>query len=275
VRTALDLFERFVFDLDGTLWRGDALLPHAREVCAEIRNRGRHLVFMTNNGSRSAREVALRLGSHGVAASPSEVVTSGRAARRVIQERGLAGSEAFIIGPPGLIEDLGPLQLQLLDEENAERARVVVVTRDEGFTYAKLRAGARAVARGALFVATNTDPTFPVEDGFWPGGGSIVVAVQAASGGVVPIVAGKPEHPMLEECDEALGGDGATLVVGDRPRSDLESARRMGWSGALVLTGVTPVPDDVRPRPHLVLHDLSDLIGRDLAELAVQGASER
>ena len=99
-------------------------------------------------------------------------------------------------------------------KERAGRPLKLVWTRDEEFTYGRLRAASRAIARGAFFAATNPDPTFPVEDGFWPGGGSIVAAVRAASGGAEPVYAGKPERPMLEEAERALGdADGMTLLI--------------------------------------------------------------
>src|SRR6266540_140934 len=233
----IDRYDRFVFDLDGTIWRGTTLLAHATEVLAEIRRRGAPVAFLTNNGSRSGREVAETLRHNGIEASPPEVVTSGRAARRLLEDRGEGGRTCFLCGGAGLREELEPLGMEFLSEDDGERAEVVVVTRVEEFTYARLRAASRAVARGAFFAATNPDPTLPVEDGFWPGGGSIVAAVQAASGGIAPVFAGKPERPMLEEAERAIGGAGGRiLLVGDRPASDLESARRMGWDGALVLT---------------------------------------
>ncbi|MDP9343378.1 MAG: HAD-IIA family hydrolase [Actinomycetota bacterium] len=257
----IERYDRFVFDLDGTIWRGTTLLPHAAEVLAEIRRRGAPVAFLTNNGSRSGREVAETLRRMGIEAEPRHIVTSGRAARRLLEDRGLGGRSCFVVGGDGLREELEPLGMEFLSEDEGEHAEVVVVTRDEEFTYGRLRAASRAIARGAFFAATNPDPTFPVEDGFWPGGGAIVAAVQAASGGAEPVFAGKPERPMLEEAQAAVGGsDGSTLMVGDRPASDLESARRMGWAGALVLTGVTGDPGRIDPPPDLLLRDLSDLL---------------
>jgi HAD superfamily hydrolase (TIGR01450 family) len=260
-RTLVEAFERFVFDLDGTIWRGETLLPHAASTLAELRTRGKRLAFVTNNGSISGRQIAERLGRLGITAYPREVVTSGRAARRLISDLGLRGARAFVVGGSGLLEELEPLGLELLDEREGEHADVVVVTRDEGFTYARMRVAGRAIWRGAAFVATNTDPIFPVDEGFWPGGGAIVAAVRAASGGVEPMVAGKPERPMLLEVQEVVGeGSNDVLVVGDRPSSDLESARRMGWAGALVLTGVTEAPQGLDPAPDILLRDLSGLL---------------
>lgn len=262
--TLIDRYERFVFDLDGTLWRRFTLLPFAREVIAVLRQSGKQVIFLTNSGALSSRQVAEALCRGGIAAEPGDVITSGRAARRVLAERGMHGRRAFVVGPAGLIEELAPLGLEFLSVEEGEHASVIVVTRDEEFTYAKLRSAARAVASGALFVATNLDAIYPVEDGFWPGSGALAAAIQAAAGGIAPVVAGKPERPMLEEAAEALGESGATLLVGDSPTSDLESARRMGWAAALVLTGRIKAGEKVEPGPDFILPHIGFMLEDDL-----------
>src|SRR5438876_6002334 len=129
----IDRYERFVFDLDGTIWRGSTLLPHAAEVLAEVRRRAKPVAFLTNNGSRSGREVAEMLRGKGIEAQPEHVVTSGRAARRLLEDRGLAGGgrTCFLVGGAGLREELEPLGMAFLSEDDGERADVVVVTRDE------------------------------------------------------------------------------------------------------------------------------------------------
>ncbi|MFI5035338.1 MAG: HAD-IIA family hydrolase [Acidimicrobiales bacterium] len=256
----VDQFGRWGFDLDGTIWRGSTLLPCAREVVDELRRLGAQVAFLTNNGSVSASMVAHRLGEAGIRVDPAEVVTSGRAVWRLLSDRGLAGAAAYVVGGAGLKEELAPLDLALLDDESGERADVVVVTRDEDLTYARLRTASRAVAKGALFVATNRDLRFPVEEGYWPGGGTIAAAVEAASGGVEPVVAGKPELPFLDEVRIALPGDAPAILVGDRPASDLESAKRLGWFGALVLTGVSSGAPATTASAHVVLGDLSELL---------------
>jgi HAD superfamily hydrolase (TIGR01450 family) len=261
--TLIERYDRFVFDLDGTLWRRFTPLPFAREVIAALRQRDRRVIFLTNSGALSGREVAEALCRGGIEVEPPDVITSGRAARRLISDQGMSGRKAFVVGPAGLIEELAPLGLEFLSVEEGERAAVVVVTRDEEFTYAKLRAAARAVASGALFVATNLDVFYPAEDGFWPGSGPLVAAIQSASGGVAPIVAGKPERPMLEEAAELLGAGGETLLVGDSPASDLESARRMGWAVALVLTGQTKPGEQIEPGPDFMLSHLGLLLTND------------
>ncbi|MCZ7530464.1 MAG: HAD-IIA family hydrolase [Acidimicrobiia bacterium] len=255
----IDRYERFVFDLDGTLWRGKIVLPHVREVLAAIRAVEARVAFMTNSPQRSRREVAGALHAIGVAAAPDEIVTSGRAACLHLIAQGAEGATAFVIGGSGLETELALAGLTFLGVEDGHNAEFVVVGRDESFDYSMLRTAMRAIDGGAGFLATNRDPRYPVEDGFWPGGGALAIAVEYATG-VVPTVVGKPERPMLDAVATLLGDEGSTLLIGDKPEADLEGARRMGWTGALVLTGATADPSGADPPPDMVLQDLGDLL---------------
>jgi 4-nitrophenyl phosphatase len=100
-----------------------------------------------------------------------------------------------------------------------------------------LTRAADAVRFGARFIATNTDPTFPVADGLLPGGGAIVAAVRATTG-VEPEVAGKPNAPMRALL--RAKGIRDAWVIGDRVDTDIALARaEPDWTSILVLTGVT------------------------------------
>ena len=56
----------------------------------------------------------------------------------------------------------------------------------------ELAEGCLAIQAGALWVATNVDPTLPTERGLLPGNGSLVAALRRATG-ADPEVAGKPQ----------------------------------------------------------------------------------
>ena len=76
--------------------------------------------------------------------------------------------------------------------EAAGRPDAVVVGLDPQIDYLRLTVATDCVRAGARFIATNRDPVYPTERGLRPGAGSIVAAVEAASG-VTPISIGKPE----------------------------------------------------------------------------------
>lgn len=255
----LDRYERFAFDLDGTVWRSGLPLPGAIETFHQLRAASKRVAFVTNSPERSCAQVADQLRSIGIAADADEVVTSGRAAAHFLTSQRAPARTAYVIGGEGLIEDLKGTDLEVVDGVAGERADVVVVGRDGRCTYSMLKTAFRAVSAGALFVGTNRDPTHPIADGLEPGGGALVATIEYASG-VTATIVGKPELATIELVDLALGPPGRTLVVGDKPETDLETARRAGWSGCLVLTGVTAPSDRIDPAPHHVLSDLHELV---------------
>lgn len=255
-------YEAFVIDLDGVVWRGKTPVDGAPEAIAAIRAAGKPLVFLTNNGARSPSEVAGILTAAGIAASASEVLTSAMVAASVIEEQGLTGKAALVLGSSQMRAGFGRVISEVSLEESA-RIEVVIVGRDTQLTWEKLVAASNAIRDGALFIALNKDATLPVEGGLEPGTGAIVAALETATG-VPALVVGKPEVVMMRAAEEILGA-GPILMIGDRLDSDIAGANAMGWGSALVLTGVS-APEDVKvsgqtggPKPTYVIDALGDL----------------
>jgi HAD superfamily hydrolase (TIGR01450 family) len=115
----------------------------------------------------------------------------------------------------------------------------ILVGLDKTLTYERLTRGLRAILAGADFVAVNRDPTLPVEDGLNPGTGSIVAALEYASGRRAEII-GKPEPGILREALRFLDASNAdTLLIGDGLALDIAAGHAAGVDSALVLTGLT------------------------------------
>jgi 4-nitrophenyl phosphatase len=243
-----------ICDLDGVVYRGKDPVPGSAVALAALEAAGWRIIFCTNNSARTPEEVAERILSiTGYDGRPEQVITSAAAAADMLAE---SKPPTFVLGGVGVTA--------ALEKENipvtriGSEARAVVVGLATGLTYDWLREASSAVMQGARLVATNDDPTFPAEDGLWPGAGSILAAVERASG-VTAEVAGKPYPPMRKLILKHLGS-GPVWVVGDRPDTDLAlAAAEPGWRSALVLTGVSTGKDfDQTP----------DLIAGDLAEVA-------
>ena len=146
-----------------------------------------------------------------------------------------------------------------------EEAEAVVVGFDSSMTYERLRDAALAIRRGARFIATNSDATFPAPNGLWPGAGASISFLRAATDRAPDLIAGKPHAPIRALLAELLG-EGSTLVIGDRPETDLATGQAMGWDTVLVLTGVVSdiedIPADVDPTyVRNSIADIGDLIG--------------
>jgi HAD superfamily hydrolase (TIGR01457 family) len=252
-----DRYGCVLFDLDGVLYRGDDAVPQAPPTMAELRRHGVRPVFLTNNSSRTPRQVAEKLLAIGIEADPTEVVTSALATAELLADRG--GGRAFVIGQDGVREALTDAGIRILEGE-PEEADLVVVGFDGGATYGSLKRASLLVQRGARLVATNPDGSFPAADGLWPGAGALLSVITTTTG-AEPEIVGKPFRPLFE-AGRRRGGGGTPLVVGDRLDTDIEGGARLGWDTMLVLTGVSGREDVERTgiRPTVIAEDVSALL---------------
>lgn len=221
-----------------------------------LRSSGWRVGFVSNNSARTVEDVVDRLGRAHIDAAPSDVVTSAQAAATYLRSALSEGDQVLVVGGAGIVEALEAQELVPVVPNGGSTCRAVVVGYDPAFDYQRLDAAMQAIRAGALYVATNTDATLPVEGGVRPGAGAIVAAVSAAAE-VSPLVAGKPHEPIAELVRRRLGTVG--LVVGDRIDTDGALADTLGWPFGLVLSGATTRPPD--PAPRFVASDLAELAG--------------
>src|SRR3954469_24492352 len=113
----------WLFDLDGTVYRGDALIPGAAETLAALRADGRRVVFLSNKPLETRADYASKLTRLGVPAVPDDVINSS-----LVLARHLAvldpGAPVFVIGEPPLI---GELRAHGFDVRADHRVRWVVI----------------------------------------------------------------------------------------------------------------------------------------------------
>lgn len=235
-------YSLYIFDLDGTLYRGDAVILEAVDALARLRRRGKLVRFLTNNSSAAVDAVAAKLRRLGYEADPSEVVTSATVTGGYLVDQGICRVQ--VIGEVGLVDTLSSLSLhvQAPDDSWNDPADAVVVGICRQLTYAHLAKAMRSIRAGARFIATNADATYPVEnDSLIPGAGSIVAAVRTASE-TEPFIVGKPNPLMTTTVLREAGvRPEDALVIGDRVDTDIESGRAAGCDTLLVLSGVTKV----------------------------------
>jgi HAD superfamily hydrolase (TIGR01450 family) len=254
-------YDQFVLDLDGCVWVGDEPTDGAVEAISALREAGKGVAFVTNDPRRAGEEYVAKLWSLGIQASLADVVTVGGAMQHLLAET-RRGRTAFVIGTTPLRRHVADAGLKLMNGTDlASRAEVVVVAGTDELSYEDLRNAVLALRRGADFLATSRDPTYPMADGLWPGTGAILVAVEYASGKTAKIV-GKPEPQLLLTALDRLG-EGRTLVVGDRLDADVAAAARARLDAALVLTGGTSAEEAdgaKEPRPIAVAETLARLV---------------
>lgn len=243
-------FAGYAFDLDGTVYLGDALLPEAAETIEDIRDHGGRVVFVTNKPLESAAEYAAKLSELGVPAGAEDIVTSLDSVLLYLGERH-PGARLLAVAEPlveATLEEAG----WTVVSDPAE-AEVVVVSFDRGFDYAKLETAYRAVRRhGAAIVATNPDPFCPTPDGGLPDCAAMLAAIEACTGARAEAVLGKPSESMGRALLERLGTPPEdAALVGDRLGTDVAMGLRVGMAGVLVLSGATAADavaaSEVRP----------------------------
>jgi 4-nitrophenyl phosphatase len=245
----------FIFDMDGVIYRGNAVIPGAVEFVAALRRAGVPFLFLTNNSTTPPEKVAARLAGMGIAAEPAEVLSSAEVTAANVAAQ-VQGRRVILIGEEGIRRALLAQGFTLVEQHS--EADVVVVSMDRQLTYAKLQEAALAIGRGAPFYGTNLDRNLPTEVGLIPGSGALIGALELATG-VKPITFGKPEPAIFHYALSRLGTPAhLTAAIGDRPETDIAGGRRAGLRTIAVLTGVGTAEAfaALQPGPDWVFEDL-------------------
>jgi arabinose operon protein AraL len=249
----------YLLDLDGTVYRGDRLLPGSDSAIAELRARGRRIAFVSNKPLHSRQDYAMKLTKLGIPATESDVIHSSYILARYLSAS-TPNAKVYAIGEPPLLEQLRSAGIELC--EDPHQIEVVVVGFDRTLTYQKLNLAFQALLRGARFLATNADLTCPTEDGEIPDAGASIAALEAATGRRVEEVLGKPSVHTVRAALELLRLPAARCaMVGDRLETDIVMAEKNGLVSILTLTGVTSrVALQSSPiQPDFVIESLADL----------------
>lgn len=231
----------FLLDLDGTVYRGEELVPGAREFIDHLRQNGIKYVFLTNNSSHSAAEYVTKLTRLGIPVTLENVLTSGQATGAYLARK-KRGARVFVLGTRALEREL--LSYGLASSDGSGEVDFVVAGFDTELTYAKLQAACELIDRGTAYVATNPDLVCPVgANRAIPDCGSICAMIENATG-KKPYVIGKPRPEMAESlCSKFTVPPEKTAVIGDRLYTDIAMGRNARLLSICVLTGETKRED--------------------------------
>jgi len=258
--STLQRIRGWLIDLDGVIYRGEQVLDGAAEFVELLRLQEIPFLFLTNNSTRTPEQYAGRLRSMGIAAEPREFYTSALATAKYLTRRAEPGSRILMIGTDGLRQALLDSGFELVHD--FKEAEYCVVGYSSELTYDDLKRATLAIRSGAAFIATNPDPTLPVEEGLIPGIGATLAALTAASG-VEPAVIGKPHDTIVNLALEQLGiPASATGILGDRLDTDILGGQRAGLQTVFILTGSNDEADlavsDIHP--NMIVNDLAELM---------------
>ncbi len=224
-----------IADLDGTLIRGRDVIPGAARLLDLFPGRW---MIVSNNSTHSTARLAAELAAAGLAVPPERLVLAGMLAIETLA-RDHAGAAVLLVGS----RDLAIAAVQAGIRLVRSRADLVVLARDERFSYIKLARIVEELARGAHLVVTNRDMTHPGKDGrAVPETGALLQAVLACATPRSLRVIGKPEPAPFAEAHRRLAVDPQhCLVIGDNPQTDIAGAERLGMPSLLV--GRAPFED--------------------------------
>jgi 4-nitrophenyl phosphatase len=251
------LIGAYVFDMDGTVYLGDRLLPGASDLIRYLRTKRIPYLFFTNNSSRNVRDYCDKLNHLGIEADETDVMTSGDVMIDLLKQD-YPGEQVHLLGTPAL--ELSFLQAGI---RLSEKANVAVAGFDMTLTYAKLCRFCDRLREGAVFYATHPDLNCPVDGGFIPDLGSFLALIGASTGRKPDKIAGKPYGPTVAAVSRRLGVlPNQIAFVGDRLYTDIAVAVNHGAKGILVLSGETSREDlpGSNIRPDAVFDDLAALL---------------
>ncbi|KAA8519237.1 hypothetical protein F0562_013493 [Nyssa sinensis] len=259
VRDLFDSVDAFLFDCDGVIWKGDKLIDGVPQTLEMLRSKGKKLMFVTNNSTKSRRQYAKKFHSLGIAVSEDEIFSSSFAAAMFLKVNDFPREKkVYVIGEDGILEELelagftglggtedGKKTAQLKPDtlfEHDKSVGAVVVGLDQYINYYKLQYGTLCIREnpGCLFIATNRDAVgHMTELQEWPGAGCMVAAIRGSTQ-KEPIVVGKPSTFLMDFLLQKFHITTSKMcMVGDRLDTDILFGQSAGCRTLLVLSGVT------------------------------------
>jgi HAD superfamily hydrolase (TIGR01450 family) len=263
------LYEGYVFDLDGTIYLGDELLPGAERLVLKLRELGKRVVFLSNNPTKDPKMYAEELGKFGLETPYSEIVNTVVTMTEWLLQN-YPDATVFPISEEPLKNSLREAGIRM--SEDPEEIDIVIASYDRGFEYRKLQIAFDAIwfYKRALLVTTNPDRYCPFPGGRGePDAAAIVGAIEACTGAKCQVNVGKPDPIMLKTIMDLIGLDAEECVVaGDRLYTEIRMAKGAGMPSAVVLTGETTAEELANEPeenlPDYTLERIDQLIPRDL-----------
>lgn len=253
------MIKGFIFDLDGTVYLSDNLIPGVKELVNGLKQNDYRMVYLSNKPLQRRSTYAKKLTELGITTPEDQVVNSSYVMANHISKVA-PGARVYVIGEEPLIEELEEVGLRI--SEDPERIDYVIASFDRDFHYDKLQIAYEAIMNGASFVATNPDRTCPVEGGEVPDAAGMIGAIEGVTGKRVEKIAGKPSKLMVKAALDRLEvKPEECLMVGDRLETDIKMGNDSGIKTALVLSGVSDLKGlkESSVKPTYVLEDLSRL----------------
>jgi HAD superfamily hydrolase (TIGR01450 family) len=240
VKVPQRMYDGYIFDLDGTIYLGSALLPGAYRLIIKLRELGKRVVFLSNNPTRDVQMYVDKLTKLGLPTPPEEIVTTVFTTTQWLLQNA-PDAVVFPISEEPLIRSFRENGIKM--SENPEEIDIVVASYDRTLTWKKLQIGFEAMwyYRRAKLICTNADHFCP-----FPGGrgeldaGAVVAALEDATQMKLAVNCGKPSRVMLDTIMNVVGlKTSQCITTGDRLYTEIKMGIDSGMDTAVVFTGET------------------------------------
>ncbi|MEC2159022.1 TIGR01457 family HAD-type hydrolase [Virgibacillus halodenitrificans] len=247
-------YKGYLIDLDGTMFRGEEPIVAAVEFIDMLNKKQLPYLFITNNSSKTQKEVSDKLNHLGIYSTPEHVVTTSIATAKYIKNK-KQKANCYVIGETGINK---ALQEEGLETSSDREYDFVVVGIDRQINYEKYANACLAIQNGATFISTNSDVVIPDERGLLPGNGALT-SVITVSTGQMPTFIGKPETVIMDEALSIINlSPEETLMVGDNYDTDILAGMNAGMDTLMAFTGVT-TREQLSKKDRLPTHQVDNL----------------
>lgn len=255
----LHKYTGFIFDLDGTLYRGEKIIHRADITINKLREMKKKLVFISNKTTGTCKEYSDLLKKYGMIISENEIINSTYVIKKYLAAN-YSGKTFYSISEEVFINEICEAGLKF--SEDIAKINIVIVTLDRTLNYTKLEIAAKALDNGAKFLAANIDNTCPVENGEIIDAGSTISALEKRTGRKLEKHFGKPSKFMIDEINKYLKiNHKECIIIGDRLETDIAMGNKFGIDTALVSSGVkNPILKQSEIKPTYKINSVYELI---------------
>lgn len=257
----LDRKQGFLLDMDGVLYKGESMIPGAKEFISYLQKNSVPHLFLTNNSRPTPRDIAYKLTKKiGIKVSEESIYTSAMSTAHFLSSQVKNGS-AFVLGEGGLQKALYDVGYSI----NEQDPDYVVVGESRVLTLEVIERAIDLIIAGSKLIATNLDPSPKVKGWPKPGTGAVIKMLEEASGKKC-LCLGKPSPILMHDARKYLGlRSEQTVMVGDTMETDIIGGISMGYKTILVLTGATHQENlhNYPYTPHYISDSVKDLLPKE------------
>lgn len=260
----LSKYDAFIFDLDGTIYRGEKIIDGAVELVNKLNALGKKFVFISNKTTGTVEDYYNFLRERGLNLRQDSILNSTVVLKNFLHKNH-TNEKFYAIGEQSFINELESIGLHF--SKNPDEIKIVIVTLDRTLDFSKLEIAAKAIENGAHFYAANIDDTCPVENGEIIDAGSTISALEKRSHKKLELHFGKPSKFMFELIKKKINfPKEKCLIIGDRLETDIAMAEKYGVDSALVSTGVKIYGNGkTKIKPTYKINSVKDILNNSIS----------